>query len=251
MQVNIINTERTKMENIWAIIPARSGSKGYPGKNIANVNGVPLLAHSINFAKKLKFVSRVFLSTDSEEYAEIGRKYGADVPFLRGAMASQDVAMEEDILEDIRLQCLRDNIVPPDAVVWLRPTHPLRDVETFERAYSKFTSDKYSSICIVTLEDPRIFFERDSMLTTGLSNFESRSMVRRQDCEFSYRIFGGEIFPFPTHFDRIFLGKSIGFEVADKRCKFDIDYPEDLQYLDYLLSTPTGFDRLKFFLHSN
>lgn len=237
------------MSQTWAVIPARSGSKGYPGKNIAHVMGVPLMAHSINFAKKLKFVDKVVLSTDSDEYAAIGKQYGAEVPFLRGEAAARDTSMEEDILEDMRLKCMDAGIESPSTIVWLRPTHPLREVETFERAHQKFISGKHTSICVVTPEDPRIFFEGGENLRSELANFQDRSMVRRQDCPPSYRIFGGEIFSFPKAYDRRFLGERLGFEVADKRCKFDIDYPEDLEYLDYLLSTKGGRERLGGLVH--
>lgn len=72
------------MNDIISIIPARSGSKGVPGKNLSILHGYPLLAYSIA-AAKLAGVSRVLVSTDSKEYAEIATYYGADAPFLRPA----------------------------------------------------------------------------------------------------------------------------------------------------------------------
>ena len=72
------------MKDIIALIPARSGSKGVPNKNIMLFNGLPLLAYSIVVAKKSKLIDRVIVSTDSQEYAEIAIKYGAEVPFLGG-----------------------------------------------------------------------------------------------------------------------------------------------------------------------
>lgn len=74
----------------WAIVPARSGSKGIKHKNIIPFLKKPLMAHSINFAKKLKFIDRVILSTDSEKYKKIGKKFGAEVPFLRSKKAHFD-----------------------------------------------------------------------------------------------------------------------------------------------------------------
>ena len=68
---------------VYALIPARAGSKGIINKNITDVGGLPLLAYSILAAKKCSSISRVVVSTDSEEYAEIALKYGAEVPFLR------------------------------------------------------------------------------------------------------------------------------------------------------------------------
>ena len=86
---------------LWAIIPARSGSKGLKDKNISSFLNKPLLTHSINFAKKLKFVDKIILSTDSENIVKLAWNM-AEVPFLRSKNASKSNSMEEDVLEDIR-----------------------------------------------------------------------------------------------------------------------------------------------------
>lgn len=90
------------MNKVYALIPARSGSKGLPNKNILAVGGHPLLAYSIAFAQRLS-VDRILVSTDSKHYADIAVKYGAECPYLRGSSASSDVAMEEDILTDLSM----------------------------------------------------------------------------------------------------------------------------------------------------
>ena len=77
-------------KEVYAIIPARSGSKGVPNKNIMNLGGYPLIAYSIAVAKKCSTIDRVIVSTDSEEYASIALKYGAEVPFLRPSDISND-----------------------------------------------------------------------------------------------------------------------------------------------------------------
>ena len=81
---------------VYALIPARSGSRGVPDKNIREIAGHPLLAYSIAFAQKIKF-ERIIVSTDSPLYQKIAVSYGADCPYLRGADASSHTAMEEDI----------------------------------------------------------------------------------------------------------------------------------------------------------
>src|SRR3989344_776276 len=73
----------TKKPIFLAVIPARSGSKGIPNKNIRNFCGKPLMAYAIEQARKCKKISCVIVSTDSKKYAAIAKKYGADVPFLR------------------------------------------------------------------------------------------------------------------------------------------------------------------------
>ena len=68
---------------IWAIIPARSGSKGFKDKNIQSFFGKPLLAHSIDFAKKLNFNDKIFVSTDSNHYAKLAQKFGCKSSFSK------------------------------------------------------------------------------------------------------------------------------------------------------------------------
>ena len=104
----------------YALIPARSGSKGLPDKNVLPIAGHPLLAYSVAFGKRIP-VERVPLSTDSPRYAEIGRAYGAEIPGLRGPTASGDTAMEEDILADLDTALPARGIPLPDIWVWLKP----------------------------------------------------------------------------------------------------------------------------------
>ena len=88
------------MGNI-AIIPARGGSKRIPGKNIKNFLGKPIMAYSIEAALKSGCFDHVMVSTDSEEIAEIARKYGAEVPFLRSEKTSGDFATTDDVLLEV------------------------------------------------------------------------------------------------------------------------------------------------------
>ena len=82
--------EHIDIGKVFAIIPARSGSKGVKNKNIRPLNGYPMIAYTIAAAKLSKNIDRVIVSTDSEQYAEIARKYGAETPFLRPAEISGD-----------------------------------------------------------------------------------------------------------------------------------------------------------------
>ena len=79
-------------KNFLAIIPARGGSKGVPKKNIKEIEGIPLIGYTIREAKKSKYISRVVVSTDEEEIAEVARKIGAEIPCLRPEELSGDGA---------------------------------------------------------------------------------------------------------------------------------------------------------------
>lgn len=113
---------------VLAVIPARAGSKSVPHKNIREICGKPMLAYSIEHALASARINRVIVSTDSEEYARIALKYGAEVPFLRPAEYATDTALDYDVFYHA-LTWLRDNDkYEPDVVVQLRPTYPVRNV---------------------------------------------------------------------------------------------------------------------------
>ena len=84
---------------VFAIIPARSGSKGVKNKNIRLLNGYPMIAYTIAAAKLSENIDRVIVSTDSEQYAEIAQKYGAEVPFLRPAEISGDTSADIEFMQ--------------------------------------------------------------------------------------------------------------------------------------------------------
>ena len=115
------------MTRTCALIPARAGSKGVPDKNIRLLSGEPLLAWSIRAAARASSVQRVIVSTDSDEYADIATASGAEVPFLRPAEASNDLAGDQAVVDHL-VTWLREEGRPlPDFIVYLRPTTPLRD----------------------------------------------------------------------------------------------------------------------------
>lgn len=118
--------------NILAVIPARSGSKSIPHKNIRMMNGKPMLCYSIEHAKLSRYINRVILSTDSEDYAEIGRQYGAEVPFLRPAEYAADTALDIDVFYHCLDYLQRTEGYQADLVVQLRPTYPIRDVNDID-----------------------------------------------------------------------------------------------------------------------
>ncbi|XDD45066.1 acylneuraminate cytidylyltransferase family protein [Leptospira sp. WS39.C2] len=122
------------MSNTIAIIPARSGSKSIKDKNLAKLSGHPLIAYSIAAGVLSKSVSRTIVSTDSEEYAEIAKRYGAEVPFLRPFEYSTDTSTDRDfMLHAMQWIKEKENKVP-EFWVHLRPTTPLRDPKHIDEA---------------------------------------------------------------------------------------------------------------------
>lgn len=121
------------MKNI-AIIPARSGSKGLPDKNIKVLGNKPLLAYSILAAKESGCFDEICVSTDSEEYASIAREWGASVPFLRSEKTAGDKASSWDVVKEV-LDGYRAMGMEFDTIALLQPTSPLRKAEDIQKGY--------------------------------------------------------------------------------------------------------------------
>ncbi len=123
-----------------ALIPARSGSKRVPNKNILPLAGHPLLGYTVCAAFDSGVFDSVICTTDSEQYAEVARHYGAEVPFLRSAEISGDKSPDIEWVNWI-LSTLRAYGRDFEIFSILRPTSPFRMPETIRRAWAEFTSD--------------------------------------------------------------------------------------------------------------
>ncbi len=148
-----------KDKRILAVITARGGSKGLPGKNIRELNGLPLIAYTINSAKKSKYLDRIFVSTDSGEIAAISEKYGIKVPELRPKRLAEDNTSSVDVLLYTLDLCEKvDNYY--DYMMLLEPTSPLRrdtDIDSIiEIAVDHPDDDGCISVGDVHLEHPSI-----------------------------------------------------------------------------------------------
>ncbi len=127
--------------NCIALIPARSGSKRLPDKNIALLAGHPLIAYTICAARESGIFSRIIVSTDDEEYANIARHYGAETPFMRPREYSQDKSPDIDWVLHV-LTSLKERGETYDAFSLLRPTSPARKAQTIRRAWTQFTKQE-------------------------------------------------------------------------------------------------------------
>lgn len=121
-------------------VPARAGSKRIPGKNTRVLEGHPLLAYSVASALDSSVFDDVILSTDSEEIAEIGRHYGAEVPFLRPGEYAADASPDVEWLT-YTVDRLAASGRTWDSFSILRPTSPFRTADTIRRAWKQFTDD--------------------------------------------------------------------------------------------------------------
>lgn len=125
------------MAIVFAIIPARAGSKGVPNKNVRMLAGHPLLAWSIAACRRANRIDRTIVSTDSAEYAALAGNYGAEAPFLRPAAISGDRAGDIDFIVHA-LDWLAGRGEVPDLLVHIRPTTPFRDPALLDEAIQLF-----------------------------------------------------------------------------------------------------------------
>lgn len=125
------------MAKTVALIPARAGSKGVPNKNIRDLGGHPLIAWSIQACLKAGSIDRVIVSTDSQDYADLCRALGAEVPFLRPAEIAGDRSTDREFVLHA-MDWLAAHDEEPDHIVHIRPTTPLRSPEWIDRAVVAF-----------------------------------------------------------------------------------------------------------------
>lgn len=134
---------------IIAIVPARSGSKGLPDKNIARIHGRPLIDYTIKTAIESRCFDTVMVSTDSEMYAKIAKECGAEVPFLRTALTSGDTASSWDVVREI-LTNYAEFGVRYDYVALLQPTSPLRSADDIREVVSMLDNKKIHNVVTVS-----------------------------------------------------------------------------------------------------
>ena len=123
-----------KKIEVLAIIPARGGSKGIPRKNVKKFAGYPLIAYSIVAAKQSSLVTRVIVSTEDEEIAEVARQYGAETPFLRPMELAQDETTDLPVFVHALNWSEKNEGYHPEIVVQLRPTSPVRPISCVDDA---------------------------------------------------------------------------------------------------------------------
>lgn len=124
------------MRDVLALIPARSGSKSVPDKNVRLIANKPIIVYSVEQSLATPLITRTIVSTDSATYAAIGMEAGAEVPFIRPAELAQDLSTDLEVFQHALAWLEREEGYVPDLVVHLRPTHPIREVSDIEQMIS-------------------------------------------------------------------------------------------------------------------
>lgn len=175
--------------DVLAIIPARAGSKGIPGKNLRSLAGVPLLARTIQWAHETKCFSRVLLTTDSPEFAALGKEHGAETPFIRPPELAQDNTPMLPVLRHA-VDWVIQNGWTPEIIVLLQPTAPFRKATDLYRGLESLRADPSADSVVSVEAIPDHYSPHYAMKIEagGLLPFlpEGARVTRRQDAPRAY-----------------------------------------------------------------
>ncbi len=224
------------MSNI-AIISARSGSKGIQDKNIKELSGKPLMAYSIEAAVQSGEFDTVMVSTDSDKYASIARKFGAKVPFMRSEITSSDSASSWEMVEEVLLR-YEERGIYYDTFCLLQPTSPMRTAEDIKNAYKLFkTKNAIAVLSMTELEHPIEWCGKIND-TLSLESFkQSNNTGRRQDIGKTYRPNGAIYIVAVSEFRKdsnLYRKGSYAYIMPQER-SVDIDSEFDLRFAEFLM----------------
>lgn len=230
------------MRNI-AIIPARSGSKGLKNKNIKMLNNKPLIAYSIEAAIDSNLFDEIYVSTDSNEYATIARKYGASVPFLRDSKLATDTSSSWDVVRDAVRNYKRMG-EKFDTITLLQPTSPLRNATDIINGFKVFESKEALSVVAVCEVDHSPLWCNVLPSDGSLENFIDNDLVNlpRQELPSYYRINGALYIIDETQLmsgKDIYSSKSYGV-IMTKENSIDIDELIDFQIAEVLMTNSSS-----------
>lgn len=220
-----------------AIIPARGGSKGLPGKNILPLCGKPMIAYTIEVAKQSKYIDHIIVSTDDQAIADVALVYGAEVPFLRPAYLASDTAQAVDNYIYTIERLSKEWKTPIEEFVVLQPTSPLRIVEDIDGAIEEFVNKKADSVISYTPEAHPVSWHKYLNEDNSFVDIFDSSIANRQDHRVSYYPNGAVyVFRFSIIKERkYFTDKSYAYIMPRSR-SVDIDYKDDFEYVKFLMS---------------
>lgn len=227
-----------KKKKILAVIPARAGSKGLPGKNIRPLLGKPLIAWSIKQASRSKYIDKVVVSTESPTVASIARRYGADVPFLRPKKLATDTAKSIDvILHALSYFAKLGNIY--DIVVLLQPTSPLRKSADINKAIEGLLANKAKAIVSVCKEEHSPLWSVTLTAGNKIGQFLGKGAEKksRQSLPIFYRINGAVYVAEVDYLKRNkgFFGKLTFAYIMPQERSVDIDNKFDFSFAEFLM----------------
>lgn len=218
---------------VMAIIPARGGSKGVPGKNKKKVDGKPLISYTIEAALQSKLISQIWVSSDDPDILDIAREYkGIQIHERQGALASDQSPVTDTIKEIIKGTAF-------DAILLLQPTAPIRTGKNIDEAINllKGSPETNSVISVVGMNDihpARMYWRKDSQLVSVLPEFEQ---TMRQDIPLAFYRNGSIYLVRKEAFDKTFsvMVKPTIPYIMPLDWLLNIDEPRDMLIADALI----------------
>ena len=233
-----------KNYTVLGLIMARGGSKSIPKKNTKFLGGKPLIAHTIEKAQAAKYIDRLILSTDDAEIAEVAKRYGCEVPFMRPAELAQDDTPDYPVVVHALEWLEKNENYRPDFIVHLRPTHPFRKVQHIDQAIEMLAENAQADSVwtvgvppvtpykmlqlgengflqpVLTLADGQTVFDWPRQKLPQIHNHYGQVDVTRYETVMhKHSMHGRNILP-------IFLEKEI----------IDLDSPLDWEFAEFLIS---------------
>jgi N-acylneuraminate cytidylyltransferase len=233
---------------ILAFIPARAGSQRIANKNIKLLAGKPLIAYTIEAAKRSEYINRIVVSTDSDEIAAVARQYGAETPFLRPAEIAMPDSTEMEFFDHALTWFAQNENYEPDLIVLLYPTSPFRKTESIDKAIKKMLehpdADSLRSIKKCSEHPYKMWEIIDGYLKPFVKNTDKKDMHT-----FSYHLLP-EIYvqnasiyitkPATLREKHSPTGDIIVPFIMDEMESVDINKPIDFMLAELLMNKPTA-----------
>ena len=223
-----------------AIIPARGGSKGLPGKNIRNLNGIPLIAYTISAALKAEHIERVIVTTDDLEIAQVALQYGAEIPFMRPKELASDSAQAIDVYLNVIDFLIKNGEKAMKNFMVLLPTVPLRNYEHIENAIKLFNKEGATTLISVKEAETPVtwYFSKDGRNRIKNAGFGEGDAVSNRQANSSYYVPNGAIYI--LNYDLLkrertyYCDNTVAFQMNIED-SIDIDTLLDFEFAEFLI----------------
>ena len=226
--------------NIICVIGARGGSKGVPGKNIRPLLGKPLIAWTIEQAKKCTLINHIVVSTDNKEIAKISKEYNAEVPFIRPEELATDRSGKWSVWQHGLKACEDFYNEKFDIYVDLDCTSPLRDVEDIYKAielYKRSEVDAIFSVCEARKNPYFNMVEYDNNNNLKIIKSLDTPILRRQDSPKVFEHVASIYVINPDYLrnsDGLLSGRTKGYDIGIEK-SFDLDSEFDFELIEHLM----------------
>ncbi|MBI5456400.1 acylneuraminate cytidylyltransferase family protein [Candidatus Kaiserbacteria bacterium] len=224
-----------KNPSVLTVIPARSGSKRIPSKNIRLFAGKPLIVHTIRQAKKIPFIGRIIVDTDSKQIATLARHESAEVPFLRPKRLAGDTSQVADSLRHLLMRLKSNEGYVPDYVLILQATSPLRKLSDITACWRAMKKGGATTVLTVTPTHPRLYHIRRGFI--ALVNGSEKDSTNMQAWESAYILNGCFAYIVKTAAflkEGRIITKKTRPVICPKWRSVDLDTPEDWALAEHL-----------------